>query len=521
MQLADTFSGALKQALRSQLNSPASSRRASEDTPSAAAAQASCGRISAFAAEAAQAPAEADQHPVQQALGSQFFSSSRQQSALSQENGLLPQPQPPLRRLSSERRHSSDRVGRLPTVEEQPRSPVAAALAPHEAAAAAKSSLFKALAESSAQRGRRSMGGGPQSSLRPPVSPGRESTGDRGFPGQAAGAAETPGPGNDLSPRRLSCARARNLAAQQQQPQAQRVWFAGQDRPSAGAPEKAVAGASFRRLPGPSQEAARASVTSLPGNPVPARPTVEAAAAAARAGSRDGDARERQARQLDGRADTAIVLAAVAEHLAKQGEKAEVLVKVASPDIAPLCRSLRPLRIPSAQEQPPPPPPGDGERVTADMRELSLQHFVQHNASQDGCAGAAAGERGGAPKGGDVARLKGGQGAEPPATAAPAGPLLLAPAAAAAGRELAARALFNVNQQSRHRAIVREMDRNLEQDGSANGSRQLSNAVPVAGSKNVAPALSSLFTSKASVDAEPSKRRVASPEPGHVSVPQH
>lgn len=364
MQASDAISGALKQALRSQLTTPASSRRGSEDTPSSAVAAAGCEQACPSQRNSSEQPklpqpaCLPQQQLAQLALSSQLFGSSPPVVA------ALPQPPQLLRRCSSERRRSGSW---LPTVDESPPAPSAAespvSMAPHDAAAVAKAQLFRTSEDTrNAFLGRHSFGG-PPVSWRPPMSPRRMSTSDGAQPGasnEPARTLEALGLAGITTPRRLSCARSRSNAQQAKQR-------------GADAAQAAVAAVS-QVLQRPSQEAAqpqRASSLSA---------CAQSAPGTAKTGvvsSRVEDLKDGQKKQVEAPSDTtAGVLAAVALQLAVQGDDMPgSLSATASPaaNLSPLFQSLRPLRVPSTQRQQPAADP----RQAANTRELSLAHLVQ------------------------------------------------------------------------------------------------------------------------------------------------
>lgn len=471
VQLTDALSGALKQALRSQLSTPAGSRRASEDTPSAASAAAQQQAFPPLPAPTSNRNSSEQQQSqlgcyAQLALTSQLFGPSPFQGA-----PPLPPIQVPARRLSAERKNSGSL---LRTVDESPPSQHSAespvALAPHDAAAAARSSLFRALNE---HRGtllaRHSMGAAPNScGGRPPISPRRKSISEESasFPAAPFEALGLPTTGEaGSSPLRLSCARARNKA-QQGVAQARRVAAAATAAVQAKPAQEAA-----RQLPG--SQASTALVPAADG----LAPTV-------------GSQKRAQAPQ-----DTPGVLAAVVEQLAEETERAKRLAEVAPRDLALHPPSLRPVRIALPEPQQPAAP--KDARVAANMRELSLEHFVHSNsrlfgsgkssadavAKQDTDATAAE-ERKQPPCSCSAAVVAA------PNGAAPSGPP--GPAAAAAKGE-AARALFSINKSAdaASRAVVRSFGRSNSLQGEELCAVQPSASAPLAAALSLGPVASS------------------------------
>lgn len=458
IQASDAISGALKQALRSQLTTPASSRRCSEDTPSAAATY----REQALPPQPPPQRNSSELQPpptgttpqladlAQLALSSQFFGSSPQGKTSA---SPLPLPQPLLRRCSSERRRSGSW---LPTVDESPptqpdpESPVA--LAPHDAAAAAKARLFCAMEDGrGALPSRHSIGALP-ASMRPPMSPRRMSTSaftvasEPGTPLEAGRHAPALG---DASVRRLSCARIRSNAAQQ-------VLQQGASSAQAAAAAAATATASSRLF----QRNAPLGSSLQAASPGAAQPDLDAEAGDA---SKDGEAKESQRKPVQAPSDTAGVLAAVAQQLAGQRDTTlGKLPEAPAADLAPMCHGLRPLRVPSAAPD---------KRVAANNREPSLAHFVQ-DGSLDGS---------GSEEDGSCARNDNpppqDSGTDVSTSAAPSTAQMCAsaPAAAAAAdgrrgaasRGAAARALFSMDQSAdaASRAVVRSFGRAREVRG--------------------------------------------------------
>ncbi|BDA49930.1 hypothetical protein COCOBI_15-0580 [Coccomyxa sp. Obi] len=464
--LTDALSGALKQALRSQLSTSAGSRRASEDTSSAASAATQQQAFPPLPAPTSNRNSSEQQQPQQQhqpgcyaqvALTSQLFGPSPFQGA--------PALQPinvPVRRLSAERKNSGSW---LPTVDESPPSQPSAespiALAPHDAAAAAKSSLFRALNE---QRGallaRHSIGSAPNScGGRPPISPRRRSMCEESwaFPGGGNAAAPfealgLPPAGEASSPRRLSCARARSKAQSQQG--------------AASVAQARRVAAAVTATQKPAQEAARqlpdsqASTASVPAARDPAATSGIA-----------GNKKCSQAPQ-----DTSGVLAAVAEQLAAERERAKRLAEVTPSDLALHPPSLRPLRILSPEPQRP--AASRDALVAVNSRELSLEHFVHSNSRRDGTGNSNAGagaklEKGARP---DEERKQLPRSCSAAVAAAPncAAPSGQAGPAAAAAKGAAARALFSMNKSANaaSRAVVRSFGRSNSLRGEEAGAVQ-------------------------------------------------
>ena len=452
MQLTDTLSGALKQALRSQLSTPAGSRRASEDTPSAASAAVQHQAFPPLPPPTSNRNSSEQQQAqlgcyAQLALTSQLFGPSPFQGA-----PPLPPIQVAPRRLSSERKNSGSW---LPTVDESPPSQPSAespiALAPHDAAAAAKSSLLRALnVERGALLSRHSMGAAPNNcGGRPPISPRRrsmcEESSSSSFPAATSDALGLPPAGDASSPRRLSCARTRSKA-QQGVAQARRV---------------AAAVSAAQKQPAP--EAARQV------------PASEVSSLAAQAAGNTGSQKLAQAPQ-----DTSGVLAAVAEQLAVEREMAKRLAEVAPHDVALHPPSLRTLRIPSPQPQQPAAP--KDAAVAANMRELSLEHFVRSSSRRSGDSNAEAGVKQDKDGSADENRSRPSRSCSAVVAAAPnraALPGTPGPGAAAA-KGAAARALFSMNKSASavSRAVVRSFGRSNSLQGEEISAVQLSASVP-------------------------------------------
>jgi hypothetical protein len=222
-----------------------------------------------------------------------------------------------------------------------------------------------------------------------------------------------------------SCARARAKLAQQQEQQQQ-----GRQGPEAASPVP-------RSFLAPPQ---------LPGSSArPEPPPAKRPAASSVAGAGNGMTRvEKEHRE------TARVLAAVAAQLAGQGENGEHLLTAPSPDLAPLCQNLRPLKISL-------PPQQDDAREAANLREISLRLGVAELPSpQQQLPGRAPA------RALDVSHS--GTGRSGAGAVAPHSGGLTA---AAASRQSAARALFNVNQAA---ASCRQTVRTLASTGTAPGT---------------------------------------------------
>ena len=406
--MSEAISGALKQVLRSQILSPAGSQRSSVDGHRHT--------MEAF-------PPRLTEPSIPSNLASQDHAAdhtARPQSQAPYIQSALFAPTRPLPSISESSPPSS-----VPT----------AVLAPHDAAAAARLSLLTSLARygggsnsGTPCAGRHSVDSLPPIAGRPPPSPraGRKSTGGIGVnPSSIVGPPLSLRV--DIANPRHSCARARAKAQQPQQ-----ALLSGQ----------AQAPVSFPLLAGTYPAQPRISGGFLkPASPT-AAPRVSASLAA------DAEAKaSRQAGEGSACRETASVLAAVAAQLATQGgsEKSNrKLAKDGSPDLELLCHSLRPLKIP--QEDP---------RAAANVREVSLRHGLAELASsasqpldvqQQQIAAGKAGA--GRTFGAEAAQASGAKGS----------PESEKPAPGAAGRQSAARSLFNVTQAAASsRATVRSL----------------------------------------------------------------